>query len=152
MRGEAWAALQIVVFVGGALAPLQAAHATLGSDLASIEQNQIQFDSTLSAEKKVGFTVYTHILPSATVVREYISDQGKVFGVAWQGPFWPDFKPLLGDYYSAYVTFVKQRRLGVAAAQSNNLVIESNGKMGAFSGRMYLPNELPDGVLADLIQ
>ena len=40
--------------------------------------------------------------PSGTVVREYVSPDGKVFGVAWRGAFLPDFQQILGSYYGEF--------------------------------------------------
>src|SRR5262245_32467496 len=37
-----------------------------------------------------------------TLVREYVSPAGQVFGLAWQGPTMPDMAQLLGTYFAAY--------------------------------------------------
>ena len=40
--------------------------------------------------------------PSGTTVREYVSSNGTVFAVAWQGPWLPDLRQMLGPYFDDY--------------------------------------------------
>ena len=44
-------------------------------------------------------TVHEIQASSGTVVREFISPAGKVFGVAWEGPWLPDLREMLGMYF-----------------------------------------------------
>jgi hypothetical protein len=98
------------------------------------------------------------------VVREYVSTGGKVFGVAWQGPWVPDMRQLLGSYFDQFA------RANQAQAQANQaqkgarirrgpvlidepgLVVQIGGHPRAFAGRAYVPDMLPSGVGAENIQ
>ncbi|CAM2148943.1 DUF2844 domain-containing protein [Paraburkholderia tropica] len=102
------------------------------------------------------YTVRETTLANGTVVREYLSSAGTVFGVAWNGPQPPDLASLLGSYFPQYVAGVKANRAagvrGPGAVDSSALVVHSGGHMGAFSGEAWLPQALPSGVSASDIQ
>jgi hypothetical protein len=86
-------------------------------------------------------------LPSGTVVTEYLSN-GVVYAVTWQGPTVPNLRQVLGNYFDSYRTAAKapvvRRRL--VRVDTGDLVIESSGKMRAFTGRAWVPTLLPSGV------
>lgn len=90
-------------------------------------------------------------LGSGTVIREYTSGDGIVFGIAWQGPTIPDLGSLLGGYlrdYSAGVEVAHALRgwRTPVSVSARNLVIKTGGHMGAFSGQAWLPPALPPGL------
>lgn len=97
------------------------------------------------------YTVRETRLASGTVVREYVGQDGTVFGVAWQGQQMPDLSALLGTYFPQYIAGLKANRAagavrGPAAVEQSGLVVHSGGHMGAFSGEAWLPQALPAGV------
>jgi hypothetical protein len=97
------------------------------------------------------YTVHQLTSPSGTVVREYVSPAGKVFAVAWQGPFFPDMQQLLGSYfdqYSAAIKANKEAHLGrhPLSLQLPGLVVQMNGYMRAYHFRAYIPEQVPAGV------
>lgn len=103
------------------------------------------------------YSVQQTTLANGTVVREYLSAAGAVFGVAWNGPQPPDLSALLGSYFPQYVAGVKANRAagrvrGSGAVEQPGLVVHSGGHMGAFSGQAWLPQALPAGVSAADIQ
>ncbi|MPW18596.1 DUF2844 domain-containing protein [Paraburkholderia sp. CNPSo 3157] len=108
--------------------------------------------SSSSASTSASYTVRETTLGNGTVVREYISTAGSVFGLAWSGPQMPDLSDLLGSYFPQYVAGVTNARQlrggghGPGIVQDNGLVVHSGGHMGAFSGQAYLPQALPAGV------
>lgn len=141
-------------------APLQAS-ATLGSDQASVEADRAAMAGTASAVvNAAGYTVQGYTLPSGTAVREYISGGGKVFAVAWEGPFKPDLSQLLGARQFAAVDDSTRDRnregrrgpMSLRPAGAKNLVIESSGHMRAFTGRAWLLDQIPTGVDTDAIR
>ncbi len=91
---------------------------------------------------------------TGTVVREYVSPAGKVFGVAWRGPYLPDFRQILGDYFAPVMQAPREQRQGrgPVTVKRPDVVFQSGGHMRAFFGRSYVPNMLPQGVSADVIQ
>ncbi len=59
------------------------ATATLGEDVASVRADQTQMQATLQITSAGNFAVYEIHMPSATVVKEYVSPAGMVFAVSW---------------------------------------------------------------------
>ncbi|WJF90414.1 DUF2844 domain-containing protein [Paraburkholderia bonniea] len=104
------------------------------------------------------YTVRVTTLSSGTVVREYISASGEVFGLSWRGPLQPDLASLLGSYFPQFVEGAQAIRAqrggghGPASINLNGLVVRSGGHMGAFSGQAWLPQALPAGVSDSAIQ
>jgi hypothetical protein len=95
------------------------------------------------------------------VVREYVSatgeSAGKVFALAWQGPWPPDIRQLLGSYFEQYAQAAKAQtavRLGrrPLIIEQAGLVVQIGGHPRAFTGRAYVPGMLPAGVGAGEIQ
>ena len=101
----------------------------------------------------VPYTVNETTLSSGTIVREYVAQSGTVFAIAWHGP-----QTLLGAYFSAYLQGLSDARAamgggyGPLAVQQSGLVVQTGGHMGAYTGRAYLPQALPQGFNADDIQ
>lgn len=104
------------------------------------------------------YTVRETTFGNGTVVREYLSTSGAVFGISWHGPQMPDLSDLLGSYFPQYVAGVKAVRAarsnarGPVAVDESGLVVRSGGHMGAFSGVAWLPSALPAGVSGSDIQ
>jgi hypothetical protein len=110
--------------------------------------------SSTSSSSSAGYTVTETTLGNGTVIREYASSGGSVFGLAWSGPQMPDLSNLLGGYFPQYVAGVTNARQlrggghGPGHVKDSGLVVHSAGHMGAFSGQAYLPQALPAGVSA----
>lgn len=104
------------------------------------------------------YTVSQTTLPSGTVVSEYINAGNTVFAFSWQGPTMPPLKTLLASYFPSYVQALTDAHAtrgggyGPAVVHQSGLVVETGGHMGAFVGRAYLPQALPQGVSADDIK
>ena len=113
--------------------------------------------SSASTTSASNYTVRTTTLASGTVINEYLSTEGVVFGIAWHGPRMPDLASLLGSYFPQYQQGLKAQRAarggrGQVSVQDSGLVVESGGHMGSFAGSAYLPQSLPAGVSASDIQ
>jgi len=129
------------------------ARAALGGVEASVESDRQQIGATARVLSTPSYTMHELQTPSGTVVREYVSPEGTVFGVAWHGPSMPDLRQLLGAYFDRYVEATARRGArGPVAVQQSGLVVQSAGHMRAFVGRAYLPDALPQGVVAGSIQ
>lgn len=103
------------------------------------------------------YTVTQTTLASGTVVHEYVSAAGTVFGIAWKGPRMPNLPELLGTYFTQFDNARAAMRStqpgrGPIDLSLSGLVVRSAGHMGAFSGQAYLPQSLPAGVSAADIQ
>jgi hypothetical protein len=153
------AAGRLAILAGLTLALASTAFAALGGDEASVQNDGQQMKaSKLSMKSAQKYTVHEIQADSGTTVKEFVSPGGTVFAVTWQGPRIPDLHQLLGDYYEQFRQSAAQRRLGPTryrgplVIQRSGLVVESGGHMGAFSGKAYLPDLLPEGVQPGDIQ
>jgi hypothetical protein len=90
MRRKLYALLLCLGLSLAALAMAEQAQATLGESADSVASDR----KALSAVQRAttahnGYTVH-EFASDATVVREYVSPEGKVFGISWQAPFLPN--------------------------------------------------------------
>ncbi len=163
MNHDIWNRLQSTaraVLVGGLifsslLLPSWAA-AALGGDLNSVDADQQQMKATKRAVQANDskYTVHEITTPYGTVVREYVSPDGNVFGVAWRGPFLPNFQQILGTSYQQFAqatqqgknSYPQRSRNAPVVIEQPDLVVHSAGHTRAYSGQAYLPALIPQGV------
>ncbi|HEY1610472.1 MAG TPA: DUF2844 domain-containing protein [Paraburkholderia sp.] len=161
-----------VLFLAGAVLPSTARAGLGGAPMAtpsgasvtqampsgtSVTQATPSVSSASAPANIVPYSIRETTLASRTVVREYLTGDGTVFGAAWSGPRMPDLAALLGDYFAQYVSSVAAyRQTGKVRRQAmlaqDTLVVHSGGHMGAFSGVAWLPQALPAGFVASDIQ
>jgi hypothetical protein len=140
------------------LAVAAQAQARLGGDVASIEADRVQMkaSSRMAANPLINqaYTVHEIQVPGGTQVREYLSQAGQVFGVAWNGPFMPNLQQLLGSSYDIFLQAAQNRRGGRGPLMVDHpkLVAHSGGHMRAFAGRAYVPQLVPANVSIDEIK
>ncbi len=130
------------------------ARATLGEDAATVEADRAQMKAQLRTTAVAGSTVHEIQNPTGTVVREYISAAGKVFAVSWEGPVLPDFRQMLGRYFTDYNSEASSPRVGRRhlTIERTDLVVHSSGHMRAFYGNAYVPSLLPPNFSPDEIK
>lgn len=131
--------------------------AALGGDVASVHEDQAQMKGSLTTTEAEAYTIHEIKAPAGTVVKEYVSPEGKVFAVSWQGPFLPNMQQLLGSYFQAFSEAAKAQRAarrgrGPLSIQQPGLVVESGGHMRAYFGKAYDPGKLPQAVSANDIR
>lgn len=133
------------------------ASASLGGDAASIQADQLHMQGTRTMKTAESYTVHEIQGENGTKVREYISADGKVFALAWNGPWFPDMKQILGTYFDQYSRASQAQRTtrirrGPVMINEPGLIVQIGGHMRAFAGRAYVPEMLPSGVGAENIQ
>jgi hypothetical protein len=133
------------------------AFAALGASLDSVRYDQARMGAKVVVTIKQAYSVHELRSPLAIVVREYVSSDGRVFAVSWQGPFMPDMRQLLGSYFEQYSSATQAQRVQrigrlPLSIRYPSLVLQSVGHMRAYSGRAYDPALLPTGVSADAIR
>ncbi|HTP51202.1 MAG TPA: DUF2844 domain-containing protein [Anaeromyxobacteraceae bacterium] len=146
-------ALGLVLSVAAAALPAVAA---LGEPVASVASDTKALAATRRADTaRQGYTVH-ELATGGSVVREFSSPAGVVFGIAWQGIAEPDLTPLLGSYLTEYRASLAEtppargrRSQQVIGA---HVVVERWGHMRNIRGRAYVPALLPSGVTAHDIQ
>jgi len=126
------------------------AFATLGENVATVQTDSAHMRASVRMTKAAAYTMHELQSPSGTVVREFVSPAGTVFGVAWQGPSLPDLRQVLGKYFDTYVQGMQKRVAhGPRIIQEQGLVVQVSGHQRAVSGRVYLADQLPAGVRAE---
>jgi len=146
------AALRSVMLIA-ALSPAVAL-ATLGEPEASVQSDVAQLQGSIKATTpRANFRVHEIQLPSGTSLREFVSLDGNVFAVAWNGPFMPNLRQAFGRYFESFVAGARLNHSDHKHLQilQPDLVVQTQGHMRAFYGRAYLPLALPSGFnLGDL--
>lgn len=133
------------------------AFAALGGDVSSIQADQAHMKASLKTTVSHAYTLHEIKTPSGNIVREYVSSDGRVFGVAWHGPSMPPMQQILGTYFQQFSTgaqaqhaaHVGRRPLNI---QQPGLVVQSSGHPRGFVGRAYVPGMLPAGVTENEIR
>ena len=130
--------------------------AALGGSVDSVESDR----KTLSAVRRnvspgAAYTVH-EIAYDGTTVREYVSPEGIVFAIAWNGNRSPDLMTLLGSYANEYESALQNtpHRPGVrhSSIKADNVVVQRWGQVGHLEGRAYAPSLIPTGVTIDEIK
>jgi len=130
---------------------------SLGGDAASIQADQLHMQGSRTMKAAESYTMHEIQAANGTVVREYLSAEGKVFAIAWHGPWIPDMQQLLGSYFDQYAQANQAQRgarmrRGPILINQPGLVVQIGGHPRAFTGRAYVPEMLPSGVGAGNIQ
>jgi len=129
--------------------------ATLGEGVASVQSDQLRMKAQTRVLPNQSFSVHELRMPNNSVVREFVSAGGTVFGVAWQGPFSPDFRQLLGEHFDEYAQAAQNpanRRGRGLHIETDDLVFESSGHMRFLTGRAYLRSQIPQGTSSDAVR
>lgn len=140
-------------FLAALLLLSSCAFASLGGDLGSVQDDQAHMRAQRRVIQSPAYTVHEMQAETGTTVREFVSAEGKVFGVSWQGPVRPDLQQVLGAYYQEFLRAAPTRRAhGPVTIETPNLVIQSGGHMRALTGRAYVPAMVPSSVKAEEIK
>lgn len=149
--------LAIVTTIGSLALTALPAFAGLGQDVSSVESDRAHMQGALRITQAQAYAVHEIQSPAGTVVREYVSASGKVFAVAWQGPWPPDMRQILAEYFEQYQSAARVQQSARSGRrplmiQQPGLVVQSGGHMRSFAGRAYVPDMLPQGVDAEKLQ
>jgi hypothetical protein len=128
----------------------RSAFGSLGGDVSSVKADLTRMNGTEHVVVASTYTVHEMHLQGGTLVREYLSADGTVFGVTWRGPFRPNLQQLLGGYFDEFqqaTQDAKSRRAGRGPLTIGgpNIVGHMGGRSRAFFGRAYVPKLMPAG-------
>lgn len=132
------------------------AWATLGQYEGSVSVDQQNLRSQDRVQSYQTYKVHQLTTANGTVVREFISPNGMVFGVAWQAPFMPDVKQLLGSYVNSLQnatpadTRVHDRRAMVV--KTSDFIYVSGGHMRFYRGHAFVPSLVPSNVSVEVVR
>jgi hypothetical protein len=133
------------------------AWAALGGDTTTILADQAQMQGTRKTTAMGTYTIHEIQAADGAVVREYQAQGGTVFAVAWSGPLTPDVRQVLGNYFDEYTKALKAQsttprgRRPIMISEPG-LAIEMGGHPRWFVGKVYIPEQLPEGLRAEEIR
>jgi hypothetical protein len=154
-RGSLWGKLTGITLVAfGLCLP---GFAALGGDVSSVHADQANMKASIKTTTGQAYTLHEIKTPMGNIVHEFVSADGKVFGVTWRGPSMPPMQQILGDYFQQYSAGVQahhEAHVGRSPLniQQPGLVVQSGGHPRGFFGRAYVPEMLPLGVTPDQIR
>jgi len=129
--------------------------ASLGGRADSVQADQIHLQASLRTVAAQGYTMNELHAPTGMMVREFVSPAGVVFGLAWEGPWFPDMRQLLGSHFEEFTQALSQngshgrRPIEVTLP---TLVVHIAGHPRHYAGQAYLPDMLPQGMKAEEIR
>jgi hypothetical protein len=132
--------------------PLSAA---LGESESSVNVDRQFLRGQIRQEVRAGYRLHHITDANGTTVREYVSPDGKVFGIAWQGPFVPNMQQLLGKYFvylQQHAQSQTGRHGGPLIIRQYDFVFASSGHMRSYRGCAYVPSLLPTNVSPEVVQ
>jgi hypothetical protein len=132
--------------------------ASLGGNVGTVEADRVQMKAAqLRIIRASAYTFHELQSPRGVTIREYYAPGGTVFGVAWEGPWPPDMRQLLGTYFEQFqrandAARKTRKTRGVLVVNDGGLVVQITGHARAFSGFAYAPGLLPQGVQPNVIR
>ena len=130
------------------------AWAALGDNVSSVDSDAQVLRGQHIRLAKVGYNLHQITTPDGSVVNEFVSPAGTVFGVSWNGHFAPNLQQLLGTYMTNFqqgqrTQYVRRRAVTI---QGDNFVYSSFGVGRNFRGRAYVPGLVPANLTAEVVQ
>lgn len=130
------------------------AWAALGDNVSSVDTDVQILRGQHVKVAKVGYDLHQIAMSDGTVVNEFVSPAGTVFGVSWNGHFVPNLRQLLGTYMTNFqqgqvTQHVRRRAITI---QGDNFVFSSMGHLRFFRGRAYVPGLVPANLTAEVVQ
>jgi hypothetical protein len=122
--------------------------AGLGGDATSVEADRASVKGELRVTTTVDYDIHEIQTAAGTVIREYVSPQGKVFAVTWRGPGLPDLGRLLGSYTAQLARAASSPRYNHhhLRIETPEVVMQSDAYLRSRSGRAWVPALLPQSL------
>jgi hypothetical protein len=142
--------LMFALAFAGSLTVPDAAHAALGATADSVTRDEATLKGVDFVTPTTKYDLHEIKAATGTTVREYVSRQGTVFAVAWEGPTTPDLAQLLGSSYSRYLAEARTHRNGhhLLSINTPDLVVSVVRLQRSSIGHVHLPALVPSGVAA----
>jgi len=131
------------------------AWAALGDNVTSVKSDSAHMKGSLRSVATQHYVKHEIRVPTGQTVREFVSPDGSVFGVAWDGPMQPDLQQLLGSYFDPVKQAVAAQQRhghGPVSVETSGFVFQQGGHARSFQGRAYVPAMVPQGVDVTEIQ
>jgi hypothetical protein len=131
------------------------AWASLGDNVTSVQKDNVRMKGALRSVATQRYVKHEIQVPTGQKVREFVSPDGNVFGVAWEGPQPPDLQQLLGSYFEPVKQAVAAQQRhghGPIDVETSGFVFRQGGHARSFRGSAYVPAMVPQGVDVTEIQ
>lgn len=156
MRNMFCRLLLCLAFSAIVLVTVRPARATLGGSPDSVESDSRALSSVRGSTTFHNSYSVQEIDYGGTAVREYVSPDGIVFAIAWNGIRHPDLTVLLGSYAGPYSEALQKTPCQPGARhlslKADGVVVEKWGHVRSLQGRAYAPELIPPGVSLDEIR
>jgi hypothetical protein len=132
------------------------AFAALGGDVRSVNADRAMMAGQLLSTPMQQYDLHEITTSGGTLIREYMTPQGKVFAVSWRGPFPPNLQQLFGSYYEQFQSSVAANATAgmhrTLSVHAQDFVVQALGRMRAYHGKAYVPSLVPAGVSVAALQ
>ena len=130
------------------------AWAVLGEDVSTVNADVQVLRGQHRMFTRVGYNLHQITTADGSIVNEFVSPSGVVFGLSWQGHFMPNLPQLLGSYLSNFQQGERTRvvRRRSVTIEGDNFVFFSMGQMRSFRGRAYVPGLVPANLTPEVVQ
>jgi hypothetical protein len=130
------------------------AWAALGEDVSSVNADVQVLGGQHVMKAQAGYNLHQITATDGSVVNEFVTPAGLVFGVSWTGHGVPNLPQLLGNYMTnlqqgKVVQRIPRRAITI---QGDNFVFSSMSHFRFFRGRAYVPGLVPPNLTAEVIQ
>jgi hypothetical protein len=130
------------------------AWAALGNNVASVSSDAQALRGEHVMVAKAGYNLHQITMQDGSVVKEFVSPAGTVFGVSWNGHSIPNLQQLLGSFMTNLqqgqrTQWIPRRAVTI---QGDNFVFSSFGHMRFFRGRAYVPSLVPANLTPEVVQ
>jgi len=131
--------------------------AALGEYESSVSVDRQSLRGTDREEAREGYRLHEIAAADGSVIREFVSPAGLVFGVAWQAARMPNLQQLLGSNITELQVNLQSRTpraagRGPLIVQTPKMVFVSGGHLRSFHGYAYLRGMVPAGVNPEVVQ
>jgi hypothetical protein len=131
------------------------AWAVLGEYESSVSVDQQVLRGQRREVAQTGYKMHQITGADGTVVKEFVSPEGKVFGISWQAPTMPNMDQLLGANMAELSQALQgrtRRHGGPLVVQTPKLVFVSGGHMRFFMGHAFVPSLVPSNVSVEVVR
>lgn len=131
-----------------ALGAPQGARAALGGTVDSVARDRTSLQGEDIVTPSANYDLHEIKAATGTTVREYVSRQGAVFALAWEGRSTPDLQQLLGDSYARYLAEARAHRGShhLLSFSTPELVASVLRLQRSSIGHVHIPALVPAGV------
>lgn len=142
---------RIPAVVGTLLALSLGAQAELGGTEASVRSDQQRLRATRNVSQTPAYAIHEMRTANQSVIREFVSSEGKVFAVTYHGQLLGESNALLGSYAPQIGRALAasrggKHRGGPVSVQLPGFVYEASGHMRSYVIHAYVTDSIPQGV------